>query len=362
VIMAVAGGGPGSNVEVFFLDRTSGQLLDGTWSQPHLSLTAPVPQFYSVIIADVNGDGLPDIIASAGSYAVAWVYLGQGGGSGTISFSPAILLTPPQPNSGIGAAIAVGDLNGDGINEIALGLRSTGSKNSFKAGKVFLFRWNGSTFTNYQTITDPQNNGTSGFGITVAIGDITGDAAADLVIGASGSSRVWVYPGSSLANPFFLTTQDNGLGSGVAIANLAGSISPYLGLLAVTDLFTARGYIFGGPVNSTSTASSVLQPAELDFPEAGLDVGDVNGDGIADVLIGSRGTGCNGSAYLYKSSLSGYQAQIFTGPPKSTPSSPVGYGWSASLVPGTGIILVGERYATVNGVSNAGQVYVYKLN
>src|SRR5258706_10909419 len=234
VIMAVSGGGTGG-VEVFFLVPVTGQVLDGTWSQPHLNLTTPVPTFFSVIIADVNGDAIPDIIVGARDYGVAWVYLGQGGASGTISFSSAILLTPPQPNSGFGAAIAVGDLNADGVNEIALGLTPSGNGKSVTAGKVFLFSWNGSTFTNYQIITDPQNSNSSGFGTDVAIGDITGDVNADLVVGASGSGRVWVYPGRSLANPFFLTNATSGFGSAVAIGNFAGGTGPNLGLLASTS-------------------------------------------------------------------------------------------------------------------------------
>jgi len=360
VVMAVAGGGLGGNVEVFFLDAVTGQVLDGTWAQPHLSLVGAEPQFYSVLISDVNGDGVPDIVIGARNYGEAWVHLGQGGGAGTIGFSAAIPLTPPQPNSGLGAAIAAGDLNGDGINEVALSLVPTGSGKSFQPGRVFLFRWNGAGFSNYQTLTDPQNTGSSNYGSDVAIGDITGDGHADLVVGANDNNRVWVYAGSSLTNPFFLTGPNNsGFGYGLAIGNLAGSTSPYLGLLAITGRNIATGYIYGGPVTSTSVASSVIQPAALTFHLASLELGDINGDGIADILMGSPNIGCTGTAYLYRSSASGYQSQVFVGPPPS--GNTVFYGSSASLVEGTKIILVGDMATTINGVANAGQIYVYVL-
>jgi hypothetical protein len=145
----------------------------------------------------------------------------------------------------------------------------------------------------------------------VAIGDITGDDHADLVVGANDNNRVWVYAGSSLTNPFFLTGPNNsGFGYGLAIGNLAGSTSPYLGLLAITGRNAATGYIYGGPATSTSVASSVIQPAALTFPLASLELGDINGDGVADILIGSPNIFCTGTAYLYRSGASGYQSRF----------------------------------------------------
>jgi hypothetical protein len=86
----------------------------------------------------------------------------------------------------------------------------------------------------------------------------------------------------------------------------------------------------------------------------------VDRDDPADVLMGSESPGCSGSAYLYLSGASGFTSQVFVGPAPS--GSSVGYGSAASLVPGTKIVLVGDKWATAGGVSNAGQVYVYKVN
>jgi hypothetical protein len=317
VILAAAGGTDGSVVDVFFLDLT-GKILDGTagWAQPHLTLATPEPSFYSMIIADVNGDGIPDLVLGARNFGVGWVHLGQGGGTGTLSFLPAKLLTPPQGNSGFGAALAVGDLNGDGINEIALGLTPFGSGKKVVLGGVYLFKWNGISggFDNYQTITDPQNSSSSSFGQAVAIGDITGDSRPELVVGASGSGRAWVFYGSGLSSSFYLTA--SGLGTGVAIANMTGAPGGFADLLAITDFqSTKKGYIYAGAVTSGETPASVLQPAEVDWPQSALDIGDIHGDGLADVMMGSESTGCSGSAYLYLNSASGFTSQVFVGPP-----------------------------------------------
>ena len=352
VILAAAGGTDGSVVDVFFLDPVTGAVLDGTFGQPHLTLPTPEPSFYSMIIADVNGDGIPDLVLGARNYGVGWVHLGQGGGTGTISFSSAYPLTPQQSNSGMGAALAVGDLNGDGINEIALGLTPGSGKNA-TPGKVFLFRWNGSAFTNYQTITDPQNSSSSFFGDAVAIGDITGDTTPELVVGASGSNRAWVFYGSGLSSSFYLTAS-GGLGAGVAIAKMTGAAGGFADLLAITDTSTAKGYIYAGAVFSGENPKPVLQPAEVDWPQSALDVGDVDGDGLADVMMGSESTGCSGSAYLFLSKKGFTSPTVFVGPPPS--GSSVGYGSAASLVPGTRIVLVGDKWA---GATGAGQVYVY---
>ena len=354
VILAAAGGTDGSVVDVFFLDPSTGAVLDGTpgWGQPHLTLPIPEPSFYSLIIADVNGDGIPDLVLGARNFGVGWVHLGQGGGSGKINFSSAYPLTPQQSNSGMGAALAVGDLNGDGMNEIAVGLTPGSGKNA-APGEVFLFKWNGSGFSNYQTITDPQNSSGSFFGDAVAIGDITGDGKAELVVGASGSNRAWVFYGAGLTTSYYLTAS-GGFGTGVAIANMTGAPGGYLDLLAITNTSTAKGYIYAGPVTSGENPASILQPAEVDWPQSALDFGDVDGDGLADVMMGSESTGCSGSAYLFLSKKGFTSPTVFVGPPPS--SSSVGYGSAASLVPGTNIVLVGDKWA---GATGAGQVYVY---
>ena len=112
----------------------------------------------------------------------------------------------------------------------------------------------------------------------------------------------------------------------------------------------------------TTSSQPVLSLAgKLDWPTSGLDLADIDGDGLADVIIGAESTGCSGQALVYLSGA-GFQQTVISGPVAPSGGQAVGYGSSVSWVPGTHIFLVGDKYATIGGVSNAGQVYVYKKN
>jgi hypothetical protein len=275
------------------------------------------------------------------------------------------MLTPPPPNSGTAASLAVGDLNGDGINEIALAFVPGGSGKNAATGRVFLFKFNGSSsspgFVNYATIIDPQASSSSNFGEAIAIGDVTGDMTPDLIVGANGSNRVWVYPNSSsgFTTPFYLTeTASNGLGWAVAVANMPGSSSGYRSLLSIEafNISNPSALVYSGPTTSGATPSFVLNPVELNWSQSAIDFADINGDGFDDMIIGAQSTGCSGSAFLYMSGAAtptSYQSFLIPGP---NPNS-AGFGHAASTVPGTHIVLVGDMSGT-----SGGQVYVYIVN
>lgn len=86
------------------------------------SSTIPYEGFLSQLaVADVNGDGLPDLLVSAGSYPEyqTWVYLNQGGGTFSLS------------NSFPGSGWTVADLNGDSFADI---VRQVGDHIEVKVG------------------------------------------------------------------------------------------------------------------------------------------------------------------------------------------------------------------------------------
>lgn len=103
----------------------------------------------------------------------------------------------------------------------------------------------------------------------------------------------------------------------------------------------------------------------------GIGAGDLNGDGISDVLVGAPNAGgascaSTGAAHVYISNA-------------TTPTSPTGYllqspaleaGWNAyawgvtavSATPNhPGYLLVGEPGRDISGVTGAGQMYVYRV-
>jgi len=66
---------------------------------------------YQAAIADVNGDGKPDIVITCAQYSIVYTLLGSG--TGTFSTGPTTNFSAPLVNAGIGG-FALADFNGDG--------------------------------------------------------------------------------------------------------------------------------------------------------------------------------------------------------------------------------------------------------
>ncbi len=129
--------------------------------------------YTDVVVADVNGDGHPDIIASRrGGYGAHgltngfWqqtggvqIWLGDGGGS--VRWEPKFLPTESDAES-----VTVADVNGDGRLDIVTGLYQQG---------IDLFLANKKGGWDKQRVTD---KGTWG---KVRVGDLNGDGRRDLV-------------------------------------------------------------------------------------------------------------------------------------------------------------------------------------
>ena len=88
---------------------------DGTFSYAPSGPLESLASITSIIVGDFNGDGVPDL-AVTDEFGTLIVYVANGSGSFTA-------YTPPTLVSGFGLALvcAVGDLNGDGRPDLALG-------------------------------------------------------------------------------------------------------------------------------------------------------------------------------------------------------------------------------------------------
>jgi hypothetical protein len=148
---------PGRSVDVL---RGTGALAFEADRLVPVGLTLPT----GIAIADLDGDGTPDVATASGREPAIGVVLGEGGG----------VLGPPttHPTGATNAAwsyVAAGDLSGDGKPDLAVTLGFDG------AVAVFLNHGDGSFGEASSFFVDPSPQ-------SIAIGDVDGDGLPDLAV------------------------------------------------------------------------------------------------------------------------------------------------------------------------------------
>ncbi len=254
-------------------------------------------------IGDITGDGLDEFVVGApkaGLFHVgqAYVFSPQPGGAQLLA--PVMNGEAVQPVFG-GSLAAVGDLDGDGRSEIAIGASGSGDtpQATTGAGRVYIFR--GSNRTLLGQINGPVTGGLFGYSIS-RLGDVSvpADGIPDFAVGAprSGSltaddsGRVFIYSGATraLMRTFSQATPGDLLGAAVvgtgnadADAQLEVAIgSPGSGL----DGRPGRVLLVGASDGVVKSTVSGERPND----RMGMSIGvldDINFDGRPELLAGS---------------------------------------------------------------------------
>jgi hypothetical protein len=366
---------------IFFLDPVTGQrqttnpITGAAWTNPLQVLTGV--QARHADAGDVNSDGIPDFVLASPADSVAYLFVGAV--SPSPSFTPSYTAYKIAPPAGAPSTwarwAALGDLDGDGKDEIAVSA-VPGSKQAVVPG-VFIYKFTGTGVSFFKEIQDPTGNQTSDFsggiyGGAIAIGKITGAAGNDLTVGADGSGLVYVFPYPASQSSFFtLSAPVSGFGEGVGIADVNLDGFPDL-VVNAGGQKSGQTFVFAGIVHAGASYTNQLLPATgLGNNWALPDFAVGNLQSVGGVAVGtpnaSNSNGCSlsvGALQLFTSPYASSQQPNYVFEPPSlvgTRSSPE-YGYSVDFVSGSPIMLIGEHYRDVGTTSMAGQVYVYKKN
>ena len=266
---------------------------------------------------DVNGDGIDDLIVGAyrgndgGTNAgEAYVIFGRTTGFGvdvggrqvidleSLSASDGFIIQGDANYDNAGRSVSsAGDVNGDGIDDLIVGAYR-GNDGGTNAGEAYVIFGRTTGFGvdvgGRQVIDLESLSASDGFiiqgdaasdyaGISVSnAGDVNGDGIDDLIVGAFGSND----GGTDAGEAYVIFGRTTGFGVDI-------------GGRQVIDLATL------------SSSDGLIIQGDAAFDEAGISVsaaGDVNGDGIDDLIVGARdndvGGGNAGAAYVIYGSTS----------------------------------------------------------
>jgi len=245
------------------LDGTNGFVIDGILGNTTVSRAG-----------DINADGIDDLII--GGVEQSFVLFGK-----TTGFTSSFNVSSLNGNNGFtinnisGSTFvqAAGDINGDGIEDFMIGARDAPFDGSSSGEVYVIFGKNGGFNSSLNTSILDGTNGFKIKGINAVdqagtsispAGDINGDGIDDLVIGAPN------------ADP-------NGSDSGQAYV-IFGKNSQFSASLELSSLNGNNGFTINGIEAGDRAGTSVSG------------IGDVNGDGVDDLIVGAPGAAPNGSS------------------------------------------------------------------
>ena len=317
------------------------QLQGGTGTLDPAQSYAVGDDSWNIIAADVNDDGLPDIVSVDVNSETLSVLINDSGQPG--HFRPAITL----PTGSSPSQVVAYDLDGDGHTDlieaheggVGIHLQNASAPGTFAAGVVIDI----ANCCFGVAVGDLNNDGLADIAVTsadgvlvllqdranpgsfgpptapvagapgswIVVADVNGDGAADLIYtgppDSSGSSSSVVVALQNPANPghffapssyptaggvfSFLLRDING--DGIPDLVVGGSV----GLTFLLQDAANRGHFLSPQIYNPSFQDSAGDRIYYDF--SFIDVADINGDGLPDILV-SSGPSADGPGVMYQ--------------------------------------------------------------
>ncbi|WOF72537.1 integrin alpha [Parvibaculaceae bacterium PLY_AMNH_Bact1] len=276
-----------SVIDLGDLDGTDGFSIEGVASDDYSGGSVSSA-------GDVNGDGFDDLIIGAtgvdenGSGAgAAYIVFGKASGFGAnlglagLDGTNGFRLEGVAAGDWAGMSVSgAGDVNGDGFDDVIVGGYHA-DPNGVDSGSSYVVFGKAGGFaasTNLSTL-----DGTNGFrldGVAASdlaggvsnVGDVNGDGFDDVIIGA----RYADHGGSNSGSAYIVFGKAGGFSATMDLSTLNGT----------------NGFRLDGEASKDAIGTSLLNAG----------VGDINGDGFDDVIVGAFGADINdsnsGSAYV----------------------------------------------------------------
>jgi hypothetical protein len=284
-----------SGIDALCLDGAVSVLLGnghGTFRAAPIYGSGGSPTF-SVATADVNGDGKPDLVtalgcANTGDCADGAVGVRLGNGDGTFQ------TVVTYGSGGYSArSVAVADVNGDGIPDLVVANECTNDNEPNCTGVIGVLLGNGNG-----TFQAAVAYGTGGYYADwVAVADVNGDGKPDLLVvnsctNASCTSSdiaVLLGNGDGTFRPAVVYASGGYGADSLAVADVNGDGKPDL-LVANQCAIGSSGCAISGKVGVLLGNGDGTFQAAITYNSGGqfpfsLAVGDVNGDGQPDIVV-----------------------------------------------------------------------------
>jgi hypothetical protein len=277
----------GSSPAVYLNNGTTNpfQNVTGVFVAPPPGPTMPGISWGTAVLADMNVDGHPDL-AIAGFNAPNMVYLNNGTSNPFNSVSGIAIGT-----GDVAYSVALGDVNGDGFPDLAV------ANTNHVPSRLYLTNGAPLTSGNYSTL---QIGTDLGYGQDIQIADVNGDGKPDLILtytvaeaSSTDPSGIAIYLNNGTSQPFANVTPIRLLVGqsveAVALADLNGDGEVDLVAVVSNSSLTQNDlYVFlntGSATQPFSTPQTLQPDPDLGGGCLAVSVGDVNGDGLPDLLF-----------------------------------------------------------------------------